>query len=180
MKKFRHSKKGLSLPFSILFLLVVVMLCMVLVTAAVITVSHVQKEKQERQATLTVTSAAQTLAAAIEASTVKVTTAGGTAAAQGTGDMGAFLAAYAGSGTADPVSLVLAADSTQYASVTAQLSVKSAADPDTPCDVLVSLNLTDNPSADYNVTFRVDGSYDAATATYSWSGVTYYSGSEVY
>lgn len=182
MKQHTRRRRGLSLPFSMMFLLIVVMLTMVLVTAAMVTAAYVKKQKTEQQATLTVTSAAQTLASAVEASAVTAKTqADGTVSYTPNGKgISTLLAKYVGAGAADQAVTVTVPGSTDYQQVDAKLTVKAAADADNPYDVIVSLNLNGSTDANYRVSFRVDGSYDKTTGIYSWAGVTYYSGSEAY
>lgn len=183
--KRRSHRRGLSLPFSLMFLLVVIMLTMVLVTAASVTVSYVRRQRMEQQATLSVTSAAQMLASAIEESSVQTAAAADgsvTVVSVGTAGLSDLLKSYVGVGTASPITLTVSADgdNTALSAVEAKLTVHSSADADSPYDILVSLNLAGSTDADYRVSFRVNGAYDNLTGVYTWSGVTYYSGSEAY
>lgn len=193
MKK-RNNRKGFSLPMSVLFMLVVIMLTLVLVTAALAAAKQVHKEKLQKQAELHVTSTAEVVADLILGMTFHMEV-------QNPGESGETTVMTVKNDNKKPkmaeqiANLIALAenDATTKKSTSGLLSfemgtmkiegnvvVYSTKSDFFPGDMVISLTDKSPSTTGYTLAFRLDGQVDTSSGEYSFSDMTFYSGSEVY
>ena len=193
MKK-RNNRKGFSLPMSVLFMLVVIMLTLVLVTAALAAAKQVHKEKLQKQAELHVSSTAEVVADLILGMTFHMEV-------QNPGESGetTVMTVKNDNGKtemANQIANLIALaenDTTTKKSTSGLLSfemgtmkiegnvvVYSTKSDFFPGDMVISLTDKSASTTGYTLAFRLDGQVDTSSGEYSFSDMTFYSGSEVY
>ena len=193
MKK-RNNRKGFSLPMSVLFMLVVIMLTLVLVTAALAAAKQVHKEKLQKQAELHVSSTAEVVADLILGMTFHMEV-------QNPGESGETTVmtvknVNGKTEMANQIANLIALaenDATTKKSTSGLLSfemgtmkiegnvvVYSTKSDFFPGDMVISLTDKSASTTGYTLAFRLDGQVDTSSGEYSFSDMTFYSGSEVY
>lgn len=192
MKK-RNNRKGFSLPMSVLFMLVVIMLTLVLVTAALAAAKQVHKEKLQKQAELHVTSTAEVVADLILGMTFHMEV-------QNPGESGETTVMTVKNDNKKPKMaeqianlIALAENDATKKSTSGLLSfemgtmkiegnvvVYSTKSDFFPGDMVISLTDKSPSTTGYTLAFRLDGQVDTSSGEYSFSDMTFYSGSEVY
>lgn len=192
MKK-RNNRKGFSLPMSVLFMLVVIMLTLVLVTAALAAAKQVHKEKLQKQAELHVTSTAEVVADLILGMTFHMEV-------QNPGESGETTVMTVKNDNKKPKMaeqianlIALAENDATKKSTSGLLSfemgtmkiegnvvVYSTKSDFFPGDMVISLTDKSASTTGYTLAFRLDGQVDTSSGEYSFSDMTFYSGSEVY
>lgn len=193
MKK-RNNRKGFSLPMSVLFMLVVIMLTLVLVTAALAAAKQVHKEKLQKQAELHVTSTAEVVADLILGMTFHMEE------VQNPGESGETTVMTVKNNNKKPKMaeqianlIALAENAPTKKSTSGLLSfemgtmkiegnvvVYSTKSDFFPGDMVISLTDKSASTTGYTLAFRLDGQVDTSSGEYSFSDMTFYSGSEVY
>ena len=193
MKK-RNNRKGFSLPMSVLFMLVVIMLTLVLVTAALAAAKQVHKEKLQKQAELYVTSTAEVVADLILGMTFHMEVqnpgeSGETTVMTVKNDNGqtvmanqiANLIALAENDAATKKSTSgLLSFEMGTMKIEGNVVVYSTKSDFFPGDMVISLTDKSPSTTGYTLAFRLDGQVDTSSGEYSFSDMTFYSGSEVY
>ena len=193
MKK-RNNRKGFSLPMSVLFMLVVIMLTLVLVTAALAAAKQVHKEKLQKQAELYVTSTAEVVADLILGMTFHMEVqnpgeSGETTVMTVKNDNGqtvmanqiANLIALAENDAATKKSTSgLLSFEMGTMKIEGNVVVYSTKSDFFPGDMVISLTDKSASTTGYTLAFRLDGQVDTSSGEYSFSDMTFYSGSEVY
>lgn len=193
MKK-RNNRKGFSLPMSVLFMLVVIMLTLVLVTAALAAAKQVHKEKLQKQAELYVTSTAEVVADLILGMTFHMEVqnpgeSGETTVMTVKNDNGetvmagkiAELIALAENDAATKKSTSgLLSFEMGTMKIEGNVVVYSTKSDFFPGDMVISLTDKSASTTGYTLAFRLDGQVDTSSGEYSFSDMTFYSGSEVY
>ena len=193
MKK-RNNRKGFSLPMSVLFMLVVIMLTLVLVTAALAAAKQVHKEKLQKQAELHVTSTAEVVADLILGMTFHMEV-------QNPGESGkektvmtvkndnkkpkmaeqiANLIALAENAPTKKSTSGLLSFEMGTMKIEGNVVVYSTKSDFFPGDMVISLTDKSASTTGYTLAFRLDGQVDTSSGEYSFSDMTFYSGSEVY
>ena len=192
MKK-RNNRKGFSLPMSVLFMLVVIMLTLVLVTAALAAAKQVHKEKLQKQAELYVSSTAEVVADLILGMTFHMEV-------QNPGESGETTVMTVKNDNKKPKMaeqianlIALAENDATKKSTSGLLSfemgtmkiegnvvVYSTKSDFFPGDMVISLTDKSPSTTGYTLAFRLDGQVDTSSGEYSFSDMTFYSGSEVY
>ena len=189
-----NNRKGFSLPMSVLFMLVVIMLTLVLVTAALAAAKQVHKEKLQKQAELHVSSTAEVVADLILGMTFHMEV-------QNPGESGETTVMTVKNNNGETVmagkiaELIASAenDATTKKSTSGLLSfemgtmkiegnvvVYSTKSDFFPGDMVISLTDKSASTTGYTLAFRLDGQVDTSSGEYSFSDMTFYSGSEVY
>ena len=193
MKK-RNNRKGFSLPMSVLFMLVVIMLTLVLVTAALAAAKQVHKEKLQKQAKLYVSSTAEVVADLILGMTFHMEVqnpgeSGETTVMTVKNDNGqtvmanqiANLIALAENDAATKKSTYdLLSFEMGTMKIEGNVVVYSTKSDFFPGDMVISLTDKSPSTTGYTLAFRLDGQVDTSSGEYSFSDMTFYSGSEVY
>ena len=193
MKK-RNNRKGFSLPMSVLFMLVVIMLTLVLVTAALAAAKQVHKEKLQKQAELHVSSTAEVVADLILGMTFHMEVqnpgeSGETTVMTVKNDNGqtvmanqiANLIALAENDAATKKSTYdLLSFEMGTMKIEGNVVVYSTKSDFFPGDMVISLTDKSPSTTGYTLAFRLDGQVDTSSGEYSFSDMTFYSGSEVY
>ena len=194
MKK-RNNRKGFSLPMSVLFMLVVIMLTLVLVTAALAAAKQVHKEKLQKQAELHVSSTAEVVADLILGMTFHMEVQN-----PGESDEEKIVMTVKNDNKkpkmAEQIANLIALaenDATTKKSTSGLLSfemgtmkiegnvvVYSTKSDFFPGDMVISLTDKSASTTGYTLAFRLDGQVDTSSGEYSFSDMTFYSGSEVY
>ena len=190
MKK-RNNRKGFSLPMSVLFMLVVIMLTLVLVTAALAAAKQVHKEKLQKQAELYVTSTAEVVADLILGMTFHMEV-------QNPGESGKEKTVMTVKNDnkkpkmAEQIAnLIALAENKKSTScllsfemgtmkIEGNVVVYSTKSDFFPGDMVISLTDKSASTTGYTLAFRLDGQVDTSSGEYSFSDMTFYSGSEVY
>ena len=192
--KQRNNRKGFSLPMSVLFMLVVIMLTLVLVTAALAAAKQVHKEKLQKQAELHVTSTAEVVADLILGMTFHMEE------VQNPGESGETTVMTVKNNNKKPKMaeqianlIALAENAPTKKSTSGLLSfemgtmkiegnvvVYSTKSDFFPGDMVISLTDKSASTTGYTLAFRLDGQVDTSSGEYSFSDMTFYSGSEVY
>ena len=190
MKK-RNNRKGFSLPMSVLFMLVVIMLTLVLVTAALAAAKQVHKEKLQKQAELHVTSTAEVVADLILGMTFHMEV-------QNPGESGettTVMTVKKNNGNKEMAlqiaNLIALAENKKSTScllsfemgtmkIEGNVVVYSTKSDFFPGDMVISLTDKSASTTGYTLAFRLDGQVDTSSGEYSFSDMTFYSGSEVY
>ena len=189
MKK-RNNRKGFSLPMSVLFMLVVIMLTLVLVTAALAAAKQVHKEKLQKQAELYVSSTAEVVADLILGMTFHMEV-------QNPGESGetTVMTVKNDNGKTEMAgqiaNLIALAENKKSTScllsfemgtmkIEGNVVVYSTKSDFFPGDMVISLTDKSASTTGYTLAFRLDGQVDTSSGEYSFSGMTFYSGSEVY
>ena len=192
MKK-RNNRKGFSLPMSVLFMLVVIMLTLVLVTAALAAAKQVHKEKLQKQAELHVTSTAEVVADLILGMTFHMEVqnpgeSGETTVMTVKNDNGktemanqiANLIALAENDATKKSTSGLLSFEMGTMKIEGNVVVYSTKSDFFPGDMVISLTDKSASTTGYTLAFRLDGQVDTSSGEYSFSDMTFYSGSEVY
>ena len=192
--KQRNNRKGFSLPMSVLFMLVVIMLTLVLVTAALAAAKQVHKEKLQKQAELHVTSTAEVVADLILGMTFHMEE------VQNPGESGETTVMTVKNNNKKPKMaeqianlIALAENAPTKKSTSGLLSfemgtmkiegnvvVYSTKSDFFPGEMVISLTDKSASTTGYTLAFRLDGQVDTSSGEYSFSDMTFYSGSEVY
>ena len=192
--KQRNNRKGFSLPMSVLFMLVVIMLTLVLVTAALAAAKQVHKEKLQKQAELHVSSTAEVVADLILGMTFHMEVqnpgeSGETTVMTVKNDNGqtvmanqiANLIALAENDAATKKSTSgLLSFEMGTMKIEGNVVVYSTKSDFFPGDMVISLTDKSPSTTGYTLAFRLDGQVDTSSGEYSFSDMTFYSGSEVY
>lgn len=188
--KQRNNRKGFSLPMSVLFMLVVIMLTLVLVTAALAAAKQVHKEKLQKQAELHVTSTAEVVADLILGMTfhMEVQNPGETIVMtvkknNGNKEMAlqiANLIALAENAATKKSTSGLLSFEMGTMKIEGNVVVYSTKSDFFPGDMVISLTDKSASTTGYTLAFRLDGQVDTSSGEYSFSDMTFYSGSEVY
>ena len=192
MKK-RNNRKGFSLPMSVLFMLVVIMLTLVLVTAALAAAKQVHKEKLQKQAELHVSSTAEVVADLILGMTFHMEVqnpgeSGETTVMTVKNDNGktemanqiANLIALAENDATKKSTSGLLSFEMGTMKIEGNVVVYSTKSDFFPGDMVISLTDKSASTTGYTLAFRLDGQVDTSSGEYSFSDMTFYSGSEVY
>ena len=192
MKK-RNNRKGFSLPMSVLFMLVVIMLTLVLVTAALAAAKQVHKEKLQKQAELHVSSTAEVVADLILGMTFHMEVqnpgeSGETTVMTVKNDNGetemanqiANLIALAEIAATKKSTSGLLSFEMGTMKIEGNVVVYSTKSDFFPGDMVISLTDKSASTTGYTLAFRLDGQVDTSSGEYSFSDMTFYSGSEVY
>ena len=195
MKK-RNNRKGFSLPMSVLFMLVVIMLTLVLVTAALAAAKQVHKEKLQKQAELHVTSTAEVVADLIlgmtfhmevqknpgesgETTTV-MTVKNDNGETVMAGKIAELIASAENDATTKKSTYDLLSFEMGAMKIEGNVVVYSTKSDFFPGDMVISLTDKSASTTGYTLAFRLDGQVDTSSGEYSFSDMTFYSGSEVY
>lgn len=195
MKK-RNNRKGFSLPMSVLFMLVVIMLTLVLVTAALAAAKQVHKEKLQKQAELHVTSTAEVVADLILGMTfhMEVQKNPGESGEEKTvmtvkndngetvmaGKIAELIASAENDATTKKSTYDLLSFEMGTMKIEGNVVVYSTKSDFFPGDMVISLTDKSASTTGYTLAFRLDGQVDTSSGEYSFSDMTFYSGSEVY
>ena len=190
MKK-RNNRKGFSLPMSVLFMLVVIMLTLVLVTAALAAAKQVHKEKLQKQAELYVTSTAEVVADLILGMTFHMEV-----QKPGESDEEKIVMTVKNDNKKPKMAeqianLIALAENKKSTScllsfemgtmkIEGNVVVYSTKSDFFPGDMVISLTDKSASTTGYTLAFRLDGQVDTSSGEYSFSDMTFYSGSEVY
>ena len=190
MKK-RNNRKGFSLPMSVLFMLVVIMLTLVLVTAALAAAKQVHKEKLQKQAELHVTSTAEVVADLILGMTFHMEVQN-----PGESDEEKIVMTVKNDNKKPKMAeqianLIALAENKKSTScllsfemgtmkIEGNVVVYSTKSDFFPGDMVISLTDKSASTTGYTLAFRLDGQVDTSSGEYSFSDMTFYSGSEVY
>ena len=194
MKK-RNNRKGFSLPMSVLFMLVVIMLTLVLVTAALAAAKQVHKEKLQKQAELHVSSTAEVVADLIlgmtfhmevqnpgesgETTTV-MTVKNDNGETVMAGKIAELIASAENDATTKKSTYDLLSFEMGTMKIEGNVVVYSTKSDFFPGDMVISLTDKSASTTGYTLAFRLDGQVDTSSGEYSFSDMTFYSGSEVY
>ena len=190
MKK-RNNRKGFSLPMSVLFMLVVIMLTLVLVTAALAAAKQVHKEKLQKQAELHVSSTAEVVADLILGMTFHMEVQN-----PGESDEEKIVMTVKNDNKKPKMAeqianLIALAENKKSTScllsfemgtmkIEGNVVVYSTKSDFFPGDMVISLTDKSASTTGYTLAFRLDGQVDTSSGEYSFSDMTFYSGSEVY
>ena len=190
MKK-RNNRKGFSLPMSVLFMLVVIMLTLVLVTAALAAAKQVHKEKLQKQAELYVSSTAEVVADLILGMTFHMEVQN-----PGESDEEKIVMTVKNDNKKPKMAeqianLIALAENKKSTScllsfemgtmkIEGNVVVYSTKSDFFPGDMVISLTDKSASTTGYTLAFRLDGQVDTSSGEYSFSDMTFYSGSEVY
>ena len=193
MKK-RNNRKGFSLPMSVLFMLVVIMLTLVLVTAALAAAKQVHKEKLQKQAELYVTSTAEVVADLILGMTfhmevqnpgesdeekIVMTVKNDNKKPKMAEQIANLIALAENAPTKKSTSGLLSFEMGTM-KIEGNVVVYSTKSDFFPGDMVISLTDKSASTTGYTLAFRLDGQVDTSSGEYSFSDMTFYSGSEVY
>ena len=193
MKK-RNNRKGFSLPMSVLFMLVVIMLTLVLVTAALAAAKQVHKEKLQKQAELHVTSTAEVVADLIlgmtfhmevqnpgeSGETTVMTVKNDNGKTEMAGKIAELIASAENDATTKKSTYDLLSFEMGTMKIEGNVVVYSTKSDFFPGDMVISLTDKSPSTTGYTLAFRLDGQVDTSSGEYSFSDMTFYSGSEVY
>ena len=193
MKK-RNNRKGFSLPMSVLFMLVVIMLTLVLVTAALAAAKQVHKEKLQKQAELHVTSTAEVVADLIlgmtfhmevqnpgeSGETTVMTVKNDNGETVMAGKIAELIASAENDATTKKSTYDLLSFEMGTMKIEGNVVVYSTKSDFFPGDMVISLTDKSASTTGYTLAFRLDGQVDTSSGEYSFSDMTFYSGSEVY
>ena len=194
MKK-RNNRKGFSLPMSVLFMLVVIMLTLVLVTAALAAAKQVHKEKLQKQAELYVTSTAEVVADLIlgmtfhmeevqnpgeSGETTVMTVKNNNGETVMAGKIAELIASAENDATTKKSTYDLLSFEMGTMKIEGNVVVYSTKSDFFPGDMVISLTDKSASTTGYTLAFRLDGQVDTSSGEYSFSDMTFYSGSEVY
>ena len=194
MKK-RNNRKGFSLPMSVLFMLVVIMLTLVLVTAALAAAKQVHKEKLQKQAELHVTSTAEVVADLIlgmtfhmeevqnpgeSGETTVMTVKNDNGKTEMAGQIANLIALAENDATTKKSTSGLLSFEMGTMKIEGNVVVYSTKSDFFPGDMVISLTDKSASTTGYTLAFRLDGQVDTSSGEYSFSDMTFYSGSEVY
>ena len=194
MKK-RNNRKGFSLPMSVLFMLVVIMLTLVLVTAALAAAKQVHKEKLQKQAELYVTSTAEVVADLILGMTfhmevqnpgesdeekIVMTVKNDNGETVMAGKIAELIASAENDATTKKSTYDLLSFEMGTMKIEGNVVVYSTKSDFFPGDMVISLTDKSASTTGYTLAFRLDGQVDTSSGEYSFSDMTFYSGSEVY
>ena len=193
MKK-RNNRKGFSLPMSVLFMLVVIMLTLVLVTAALAAAKQVHKEKLQKQAELHVSSTAEVVADLILGMTfhmevqnpgesdeekIVMTVKNDNKKPKMAEQIANLIALAENAATKKSTSGLLSFEMGTM-KIEGNVVVYSTKSDFFPGDMVISLTDKSASTTGYTLAFRLDGQVDTSSGEYSFSDMTFYSGSEVY
>ena len=193
MKK-RNNRKGFSLPMSVLFMLVVIMLTLVLVTAALAAAKQVHKEKLQKQAELYVTSTAEVVADLIlgmtfhmevqnpgeSGETTVMTVKNDNGKTEMANQIANLIALAENDATTKKSTSGLLSFEMGTMKIEGNVVVYSTKSDFFPGDMVISLTDKSASTTGYTLAFRLDGQVDTSSGEYSFSDMTFYSGSEVY
>ena len=193
MKK-RNNRKGFSLPMSVLFMLVVIMLTLVLVTAALAAAKQVHKEKLQKQAELHVSSTAEVVADLIlgmtfhmevqnpgeSGETTVMTVKNDNGKTEMAGQIANLIALAENDATTKKSTSGLLSFEMGTMKIEGNVVVYSTKSDFFPGDMVISLTDKSASTTGYTLAFRLDGQVDTSSGEYSFSDMTFYSGSEVY
>ena len=193
MKK-RNNRKGFSLPMSVLFMLVVIMLTLVLVTAALAAAKQVHKEKLQKQAELYVSSTAEVVADLIlgmtfhmevqnpgeSGKTTVMTVKNNNGETVMAGKIAELIASAENDATTKKSTYDLLSFEMGTMKIEGNVVVYSTKSDFFPGDMVISLTDKSASTTGYTLAFRLDGQVDTSSGEYSFSDMTFYSGSEVY
>ena len=194
MKK-RNNRKGFSLPMSVLFMLVVIMLTLVLVTAALAAAKQVHKEKLQKQAELYVTSTAEVVADLILGMTfhmevqnpgesdeekIVMTVKNDNGKTEMANQIANLIALAENDATTKKSTSGLLSFEMGTMKIEGNVVVYSTKSDFFPGDMVISLTDKSASTTGYTLAFRLDGQVDTSSGEYSFSDMTFYSGSEVY
>lgn len=193
MKK-RNNRKGFSLPMSVLFMLVVIMLTLVLVTAALAAAKQVHKEKLQKQAELHVTSTAEVVADLIlgmtfhmevqnpgeSGETTVMTVKNDNGKTEMANQIANLIALAENDATTKKSTSGLLFFEMGTMKIEGNVVVYSTKSDFFPGDMVISLTDKSASTTGYTLAFRLDGQVDTSSGEYSFSDMTFYSGSEVY
>ena len=193
MKK-RNNRKGFSLPMSVLFMLVVIMLTLVLVTAALAAAKQVHKEKLQKQAELHVTSTAEVVADLIlgmtfhmevqnpgeSGETTVMTVKNDNGKTEMANQIANLIALAENDATTKKSTSGLLSFEMGTMKIEGNVVVYSTKSDFFPGDMVISLTDKSASTTGYTLAFRLDGQVDTSSGEYSFSDMTFYSGSEVY
>ena len=192
--KQRNNRKGFSLPMSVLFMLVVIMLTLVLVTAALAAAKQVHKEKLQKQAELHVTSTAEVVADLIlgmtfhmevqnpgeSGETTVMTVKNDNGKTEMAGQIANLIALAENDATTKKSTSGLLSFEMGTMKIEGNVVVYSTKSDFFPGDMVISLTDKSASTTGYTLAFRLDGQVDTSSGEYSFSDMTFYSGSEVY
>ena len=189
--KQRNNRKGFSLPMSVLFMLVVIMLTLVLVTAALAAAKQVHKEKLQKQAELYVSSTAEVVADLILGMTFHMEVQN-----PGESDEEKIVMTVKNDNKKPKMAeqianLIALAENKKSTScllsfemgtmkIEGNVVVYSTKSDFFPGDMVISLTDKSASTTGYTLAFRLDCQVDTSSGEYSFSDMTFYSGSEVY
>lgn len=193
MKK-RNNRKGFSLPMSVLFMLVVIMLTLVLVTAALAAAKQVHKEKLQKQAELYVSSTAEVVADLIlgmtfhmevqnpgeSGETTVMTVKNDNGKTEMANQIANLIALAENDATTKKSTSGLLSFEMGTMKIEGNVVVYSTKSDFFPGDMVISLTDKSASTTGYTLAFRLDGQVDTSSGEYSFSDMTFYSGSEVY
>ncbi|MDY3109685.1 MAG: hypothetical protein SOW50_06175 [Lachnospiraceae bacterium] len=193
MKK-RNNRKGFSLPMSVLFMLVVIMLTLVLVTAALAAAKQVHKEKLQKQAELHVSSTAEVVADLIlgmtfhmevqnpgeSGETTVMTVKNDNGKTEMANQIANLIALAENDATTKKSTSGLLSFEMGTMKIEGNVVVYSTKSDFFPGDMVISLTDKSPSTTGYTLAFRLDGQVDTSSGEYSFSDMTFYSGSEVY
>ena len=194
MKK-RNNRKGFSLPMSVLFMLVVIMLTLVLVTAALAAAKQVHKEKLQKQAELHVTSTAEVVADLILGMTfhmevqnpgesdeekIVMTVKNDNGKTEMANQIANLIALAENDAATKKSTSGLLSFEMGTMKIEGNVVVYSTKSDFFPGDMVISLTDKSASTTGYTLAFRLDGQVDTSSGEYSFSDMTFYSGSEVY
>ena len=193
MKK-RNNRKGFSLPMSVLFMLVVIMLTLVLVTAALAAAKQVHKEKLQKQAELYVTTTAEVVADLIlgmtfhmevqnpgeSGETTVMTVKNDNGKTEMANQIANLIALAENDATTKKSTSGLLSFEMGTMKIEGNVVVYSTKSDFFPGDMVISLTDKSASTTGYTLAFRLDGQVDTSSGEYSFSDMTFYSGSEVY
>lgn len=193
MKK-RNNRKGFSLPMSVLFMLVVIMLTLVLVTAALAAAKQVHKEKLQKQAELHVSSTAEVVADLIlgmtfhmevqnpgeSGETTVMTVKNDNGKTEMANQIANLIALAENDATTKKSTSGLLSFEMGTMKIEGNVVVYSTKSDFFPGDMVISLTDKSASTTGYTLAFRLDGQVDTSSGEYSFSDMTFYSGSEVY
>lgn len=192
--KQRNNRKGFSLPMSVLFMLVVIMLTLVLVTAALAAAKQVHKEKLQKQAELHVSSTAEVVADLIlgmtfhmevqnpgeSGETTVMTVKNDNGKTEMAGQIANLIALAENDATTKKSTSGLLSFEMGTMKIEGNVVVYSTKSDFFPGDMVISLTDKSASTTGYTLAFRLDGQVDTSSGEYSFSDMTFYSGSEVY
>ena len=192
--KQRNNRKGFSLPMSVLFMLVVIMLTLVLVTAALAAAKQVHKEKLQKQAELHVSSTAEVVADLIlgmtfhmevqnpgeSGETTVMTVKNDNGKTEMAGQIANLIALAENDATTKKSASGLLSFEMGTMKIEGNVVVYSTKSDFFPGDMVISLTDKSASTTGYTLAFRLDGQVDTSSGEYSFSDMTFYSGSEVY
>lgn len=192
--KQRNNRKGFSLPMSVLFMLVVIMLTLVLVTAALAAAKQVHKEKLQKQAELHVSSTAEVVADLIlgmtfhmevqnpgeSGETTVMTVKNDNGKTEMANQIANLIALAENDATTKKSTSGLLSFEMGTMKIEGNVVVYSTKSDFFPGDMVISLTDKSASTTGYTLAFRLDGQVDTSSGEYSFSDMTFYSGSEVY